>query len=160
MTKHTFENVRSYAEYLGAFWMAFNGLELMIRIYLARRSGVGTSQLMQLLNPTQGDTLPETPLTDWSMFRSLCTRFNESVPNSFKIDFDDIVALRDAMAHGRVSGDNSGLMIVTKYSKPQSGKVNVEYKQVLTLEFLDTITAKMHQHTQSVSQQISPYMKP
>ena len=50
-----------------------------------------------------------------------------------KIDFKDFRELRDALAHGRVSGDANGNMTVIKFSKPKDGEVTVVYKLRLTI---------------------------
>lgn len=156
----TFANVKSYVEYLGAFWNAFNGLEMMLRIYLTRLNGIGTADLLQMIHAAEGETLPKSPMTDWSTFRTLCSDFNKSVLPASQIDFDDINALRDAMVHGRVTGDEQGQMVVVKFSKPSNGMVNVEFKRVLTVQFLDSMTERMIIYTRSISSHIAPHMKP
>jgi hypothetical protein len=154
-----FENVKNYATQLGIFWSSFNGLEMMLRIYLARKSGVGTKALITYINSNAGDVLPECPITDWKTFKMLCAEYNKDKVSADKIDFSEVNFLRDAMAHGRVTGDSAGNMIVVKYTKPVGTKVTVEFKRILTESYLNEMVEFMNGATHKVSSFIAPYMK-
>jgi hypothetical protein len=155
----TFENVKNYTSQLGIFWHSFNGLEMMLRIYLGRKSGVGTKNLIAYINANLGETLPEYPITDWKTFKMLCDEFNKDKSATDQIDFTEINALRDAMAHGRVTGDSAGNMIVVKYSRPSGNRVTVEFKRTLSDSYINKMTEFMGGATQKVSTFIAPYMK-
>lgn len=155
-----FENVKSYATHLGIFWNSFNGLEMMLRIYLARKSGVGTQSLIACINSNPGDVLPECPITDWKTFKILCAEYNKDKMPTDKIDFSEVTSLRDAMAHGRVTGNSVGQMIVVKYTKPIGKNVTVEFKRELTEPYLNQMSEFMFDATRKISSFIGPYMKP
>ncbi|MEI6739547.1 MAG: hypothetical protein WCK74_04465 [Gemmatimonadaceae bacterium] len=156
----TFLNVQSYQASLANFWSAFNSLEMILRIYLARRDGIGTADLMSQINAEEDKQVAESAVTDWSTFRNLCERYNNTVQSNSKFAFDEINRLRDALAHGRVTSDEHGNMIVIKYSKPQDGFVRVEYRRSLTSQFLTENAAYMLQAMQKVTACIDPFMKP
>lgn len=155
-----FENVKTYATQLGIFWQSFNGLEMMLRIYLARKSGVGTQSLIAYINSNPGDALPECPITDWKTFKMLCAEYNKDKMPMDKIDFSEVTALRDAMAHGRVVGNSEGQMIVVKYTKPIGKTVTVEFKRELTPLYLNQMAEFMNNAAHKISSFIGPYMKP
>jgi hypothetical protein len=153
------DNPYIYANKLGAFWVSFNALEMMLRVYLARKSGVGTGSLIAYINSDTGEVLPECPITDWKTFKMLCAEYNSDKSLADKIDFTEVTALRDAMAHGRVTGDSMGNMIVVKYSKPIGKNVTVEFKRALAPAYFDGMVEFMGKATQKVSSFIAPYMK-
>lgn len=153
------ENLRNYTAQLGAFWNAFNGLEMMLRIYLARKSGVGTRTIIECINGKEGELLPECPITDWNTFKMLCAEYNKDKTASDEIDFSEVNSLRDAMAHGRVTGDSVGKMIVVKYTKPAGKEVRVEFKRVLTESYLADMIEFMNGASHKISSFIAPHMK-
>lgn len=125
-------NVTSYIYKLGHFWQSFNNIEMFLRLYLHKNSGCDQKDFLKYSRAEIGDELPENPITDYRAFGALCTAFNKLQKNDHKIDFSEFIKLRDALAHGRVSGDDLGNMFVVKYSRPQNKKVRVEYKKQLT----------------------------
>lgn len=138
-----FNNFENYIYCLGFFWQNFNNLELQLRIYLNRKSGNDGFHVRNCLNMKVGEECKENAITDFKSFGDLCKSFNSYQEENNKIDFNDFIALRDALAHGRVAGDNSGNMSVIKYSKPKNGKAIVEYKLNLSIEEMKKIGEKI-----------------
>ena len=107
-----------------------------------------------------GATLDENPVTDWRSFGALCDAYNEEVGSADAIDFSEMVRLRDALAHGRVTGDSQGRLVVTKYSKPKNGLVRVEIRQELDSSFLQRLSEESHKMCVKISRSIDPHMRP
>jgi hypothetical protein len=152
--------LEQYGKDLSAFWNNFNNLELMLRIFLSRQSGLGTEEILKCLNATVGESLEENALTDWRTFGALCAAYNEHVGQKEALDFREILTLRDALAHGRVAGDDEGRLAVTKFSRPVNGKVRVEVRQLLNQAYLQRISEMLHHMCTEISRGMQPYMRP
>lgn len=131
-TYTSFENMQDYIRKLGHFWQSFNNLELFLRLYIHRKIGGDRKDFQEYCNAKEGSELPVNPITDYQSFSELCKAFNMLHDEKNKIDFTELVRLRDALAHGRVSGDMFANMNVIKFSSPQKGKVKVVYNKQLT----------------------------
>jgi hypothetical protein len=87
-----------------------------------------------------GDELPENFLTNWDSLGDLIEEFNarERARGSDTVD-DGIVALRDTLAHGRLTmRRDTGEYQLVRFSRPRgSGKVKVESAQTLTMEWFE-----------------------
>ncbi|HPG60517.1 MAG TPA: hypothetical protein PK586_00815 [Casimicrobium sp.] len=156
----TFQRVQQHGTDLGVFWNNFNNLEMFLRLFLARKSGLGTEAILRCMSASQGECLDENPITDWRTFGALCNAYNAAVGSTNEMDFSELVRLRDALAHGRVSGDSQGRLIVTKYSKPIDSKVRVEVHQMLDSAFLQRLSEMSHQMCVEISNSMQPYMRP
>lgn len=149
-------NVLNYATTLGKFWHNFNGLELALRLYLFSQTGVSNKKATSFLHGQIGDELDENYITNYMSFSTLCYEYNlVSSPDS-KINFDEIVALRDAMAHGRVLGDENGNMSVIKFSKPKLKKVTIQYYRHIKPSQLAEIVDLLNDLTKIVTARIEP----
>jgi hypothetical protein len=151
-------NVNSYIYKLGHFWQSFNNMELMLRLYLHRKSGGDQKDFLKYSNAAIGTELPENPITDYRSFWQLCNAFNVLQDVNNKIDFSEFIELRDALAHGRVSGDNLGNMDVIKYTRSKNGQVKVEYKKQLTKTDIERITDRMARVSMEVSSRMGSKM--
>jgi hypothetical protein len=151
-------NVNSYIYKLGHFWHSFNNMELFLRLFLHRNSGGDQKDFLKYSNAAIGTELPENPITDYRSFGQLCNAFNDLQDVNNKIDFSEFIGLRDALAHGRVSGDDLGNMHVIKYSRSRDGKVTVEYKKQLTKTDIGRITDRMSWFSMEVSRRMGAKM--
>jgi hypothetical protein len=140
-----FNNFQRYVFLLGHFWQSFNNLELFLRLYLNKKDGKDGIYAMTFLRLNQGAECEENHITDWKTFGILCELFNAHQDVAQKIDFTEIVKLRDAMAHGRVSGDDKANMTVVKFSKPKNKKVKVEYKREYKVEEMNKLIDKINE---------------
>lgn len=152
--------LNQYAADLGRFWQNFNSLEMFLRLYLARKAGMGTKDIFQCLGLDVGQSAIENPVTDWRTFGALCDEYNKGMPNPEKLDFSRVVAIRDALAHGRILGDEFGNLTVVKYSKPKAGTVSAEFKQSLSASYMQTFSDEMNDLSKNITSMMSPYMKP
>jgi len=99
------------------------------------------------LNVEEGEICEETYLTNYMTFGQLLKKFNEAVPEDFKInDGGTILRFRDSMAHGRMITFNGTPVTVYKYSqpKPKSSVVKLEIKQQLSEDYLKQIEWKLN----------------
>jgi hypothetical protein len=153
-------NIVDYLDGLGRFWHAFNGLELQLRLYLCGRAGIHGAERVAQLNANEGDEVPDNPMTDYRTFGQLCDAFNNKQEAGKQIPFDEYVRMRDALAHGRVTGDAAGRMTVIKYSKPKHKKVRVEFKRELSPAELKKAIEKMEWIAMEVSRRNGAVMPP
>ena len=160
ITSDAYQRVQQYGTDLGVFWNNFNNLEMFLRMYLARKGGLGTAEILKCMHAEAGANLDENPITDWRTFGALCDAYNEQVGNANTMDFSEIVRLRDALAHGRVAGDSLGRLVVTKYSKPKNGMVRVEVCQVLDSAFLQRLSEMSHHMCVEISRSMQRHMRP
>lgn len=136
------DKLLAYNKGIGDFWMNFNGLELMLRLVLYRRSG-GNTRDPNLFKPrTVGEELPDNAIYNYDSFKQICQKFNATLSVTDKIDFSDIEKFRDAIAHGRTMGDDLGNIITTKYSRASGGKVKVEYYNTFTPEAVNSLVER------------------
>ena len=127
--------LEEYALKIGKFWVNFNTLELLLRVYLTKHyneSEVG-------LELEVSETCEVTHLTNYDTFEVLARKYNSLVDSEQRLEVTSVARLRDALAHGRVTTKTQVPMTVIKYSKPQknSGKVLVEFKETLSAEYFD-----------------------
>ena len=84
-------------------------------------------------NMPVGNTVTENSLTNYHTLGKLIEQYNKCVVDSARdscLRKDDLVALRDALAHGRVfSLSPDADCVLLKFSKPKGGKVKITYSQ-------------------------------
>jgi len=70
--------------------------------------------------------------------------------DSFALD-DSSVRVRDALAHGRLTSPAREFpLTLWKFGRVKSGRVPIEYNQVLTIEWLDETWKKIHRQKELV----------
>jgi len=154
----THNNVSSYIYKLGHFWQSFNNMELFLRLYLHQKSGGDKKDFLNYSQAVIGPVLEENPITDYRSFGQLCNALNDLQEENNKLNFSEFIELRDAMAHGRVSGDGLGNMHVIKYARARNGKVTVEYKKQLTQTDFERIIDKMAWLSMEISRRMGAKM--
>ena len=129
------ETLEEYTTKLGKFWVNFNSLELLLRLYLLKRN----SEPEIGLELNMGDPCPLTHLTNYDSFQELARKYNDTVQPEDRISVGDVARLRDALAHGRVTTTTTVPMTVVKFARPDraSGATKVVFKQVLSADYLD-----------------------
>jgi len=133
-----------HAEYLGRLITNLHTLETSIRDFLltaAEGLKSSTEHAQNLRNLRVGQSVPLNPFTNYDDLRTLIIKYNESVKtisNEFIID-ENIVNLRDAIAHGRVFAfEPSYPLVLLKFSMPKEKQVRVEFNATMTSEWFDT----------------------
>jgi hypothetical protein len=154
------QTVQAHIFMLGQFWHAFNSLELHLRLYLCGAAGIRGAERVAELARNEGETAPLNPMTDYRSFGELCKAFNDSQAADKRIGFDEYIKMRDALAHGRVTGDEHGRMTVIKYSKGKAGVVKVEFKRELSHANFEKVIEEMNWLGMEVSRRNGAVMPP
>jgi len=135
-TQKAFDN---YQSALGRTIGNLHSLELLLRLFLhnvdARRYGSPPPEV-GLDKIKVGDVVPENYFTNYDSLRDLVKKYNNLVTSQkapgFCVD-ETVVKLRDALAHGRVLGQQPAPPLqLYKFGKPKSHQVTVEYVADLT----------------------------
>ena len=127
---------------LGRLVALLHTLEISLRFYLGMKNGESFAGLPKGVTPYNfeiGEELPASELTNFDSLRVLIDRFNldRSKANLPGVK-EDIIELRNAIAHGIVSGiGKDGEMQLIKFSAPQDGKVTVQYKARMDAEWFE-----------------------
>lgn len=124
-----------YAHGVGAILVNLQSLELMLRLFLTHASGQ-----MITLPSAAGQDVQETFLTNYMTLGELVDEYNQRLSaseGSFRID-RSVVAIRDALAHGRLLSvepiDSPGLTVTMFTFQKPDRKGLVKVKGVEKLE--------------------------
>ncbi|MBY0498883.1 MAG: hypothetical protein K2P74_04590 [Nitrosomonas sp.] len=121
-----------HAKQLGGLVGNFQSLEFMLRSFLFLQNGAPEGK--DIYSFRVGESLPVSELTNWDSLGELIRKFNEEV-NKYdlaKID-KEIVEIRDALAHGRVSAcDPSDNLRLLKFDRPRNNQVKVLFNEAMT----------------------------
>lgn len=127
---------------LGTLLTNLQTLEFLLRLFLYKRRSRPHISFVRGQNLTGlrvGKVLPENAVTDYDSLRKLILRYNAIAARKdpgLKIA-EDLVSLRDALAHGRVFVPKTGLPLqLLKFTKPRNRSVKVEFSAALTVEWL------------------------
>ena len=119
---------------LGNFW----SLEWMLRnvLYRLRHSPHTDMPRRPLFAANEGDQFPVNALTSYASLRQLIDAYNATATKQIDPSF---LILRDTLAHGRVlCADDAWVNLsLMKFSKPDDGKVTVETRYDLTLDWMN-----------------------
>lgn len=126
-----------HARQLGGLVANFQSLEFALRAFLQGLPSappIGIPYGTDIYSFPAGHVLPENELTNYDSLGTLIRRFNAemSVQGLPEID-SNLVEVRDALAHGRVSGlrEDTNLRLL-KFDKPRNGRVRVTFNEELT----------------------------
>src|ERR1700675_2294916 len=141
--------LHAHACALGRLAGTFQSLELVTRpFFYSRRDpphrGFRFRRSMSHLKP--GDQVPENAYTSFDTLGQLISRFNRIAAKRFPTKAIDpsVVAVRDALAHGRVWSDVAGPPLhLLKFSKPMGGAARVEFAEVMSIDWLDAQTQRV-----------------
>lgn len=144
MTTHKNKNavfLDSYTRALGSVFANLHSLEFLLRLSLYKkrsRPHVSFRRGQNFTGLSTGSILPVNALTDYQSLGDLIKRYNKKINRSLlSLEIDqNIVTLRDALAHGRIFVPKTGLPLqLLKFAKPRNGKVEVMYAATLTPEW-------------------------
>jgi len=127
-----------YVMKLGKILGNLHSLEALLRVFLANldeRDALAPGQTFD--NLKVGDSVAESPFTNWDTLGALIRKYNAIVQDSHRVD-GSLVDLRDALAHGRFwSGSNSFPLQLLRFSRPEKGRTTVTWSQTIDDEWLD-----------------------
>jgi hypothetical protein len=145
---------------LGKLVANFQSLEFILRVFLQLLPNALPSSVphgMDIYKLPVGTELSVDEITSYDTLGVLINRFNNEMKLRGQSIIDQqLVALRDAIAHGRVSGagllnDDSELKLI-KFSKPdkQTGKVRIDFNQLMTKDWLNEQVMRVNHAIRSV----------
>lgn len=134
--------MEKHAENLGKLVADLQSLEIILRAFLVEDeicSGRSSSRLPDMDNLHEGDIVPLNAFTNYDTLGELIGKYNgHHKISSANLTIDEtLVVIRDAIAHGRVSGlTPSAPLNLLKFGKPEPNKtVEVEFSATMTKEW-------------------------
>lgn len=132
---------RMHTRSLGTLVNNIQALEFSLRSCLCKdeiTKGI-SKQLPNLFNVVKGEIVPNNALTNWDNLRDLIQKYNK-LPISKGLTIDEnLVDIRDAIAHGRVFSDSpDGINRLLRFKKPKRNGVEVEFSVAMTEEWFTT----------------------
>jgi hypothetical protein len=122
-----------HCQLIGAILMNFQALETVLRCFLLK------AHHQPVAFPEPGDTkVAHNYLTNWKSLNELIDEYNRGLKNGegqYSLD-RSVVAVRDAIAHGRLVTADVFPMTLWKFGRPKDGRVPIEFFEVLTKEWL------------------------
>jgi hypothetical protein len=131
---------KRFYELLGGIVSNLQSLEFSLRAILYKEKGETNLTGVNLSNLQENQTLPENSITNWDKLRELIEKYNEIASKNQKqlLNKIELIRLRDAIAHGRVSSQNiDDDLELLKFSKPEKNLVKVEFAEKLTESWLE-----------------------
>ena len=127
-----------YVEELGKVIGNLQSLELILRFYLLKHEGAPMLS-SHLDTVTVGDVVPKNALTDYRSLGQLLDAYNERVGPQDALQAEEIVRLRDALAHGRLLARQPGPPFrLLKFSDPKKGPIKIEIDESIDRSWLAT----------------------
>ncbi len=155
---HTEANLGEFVRGLGTVLGNLLSLELMLREFLFHEAGEVPYVNLDLVNI--GDVVPENALTDYSTLGRLIDRYNAIVvlrDVTLTINKDDVLSLRDALAHGRVYGQTPAPPLrLLKFSDPKKGPIKVEFAETLDPTWLNKQRQMLLENLRTVISAFAP----
>jgi hypothetical protein len=131
--------------WIGCWVTNAQSLETVIRAILHDRLSSQETKLPYGSNFNdlkKGDIVSINPITDWLSLGKLIDEYNNKIAkvDGSQLIEKEVVDIRDALAHGRLTqtdaGENHSWTLI-KFNKPdKQGVVRVEFKQIITVEWL------------------------
>lgn len=131
---------RMHTRSLGTLVNNIQTLEFSLRSCLFKDEITkGISKQLNTLELVKGEIVPNNALTNWDTLRDLIQKYNE-LPISKDLTIDEnLVDIRDAIAHGRVfSSTPNGINQLLRFQKPNNNGVEVEFSVAMTEEWFTT----------------------
>lgn len=147
-------NERVHLENLGRLVTNIQTLEVTIRACLFEDElAKGISKQLSNVKFVKGELLPESAYTNWDTLSELIRKYNE-LPISKGLTIDEnIVDIRDAMAHGRVfSFAPEGIPMLVRFNKPKNNQVEVEFGASMTEQWFGEQIARLFKEFRKVDE--------
>ncbi len=139
-------NHNDHALALGKLLGSLQSLEFSLRAFLATAATGPKTAGNDLATAVVGDEVIEDPFTDFHSLRRVITHFNSIMGEShgqLVVDID-MVDLRDALAHGRISAATPSFPLrLLKFARPRNGRVRVTHAFELTPEWFEQQTRRV-----------------
>jgi hypothetical protein len=140
--------LEEHAQQLGGLVANFQSLEFAVRVFLTRQPGaraIGFPDGTDIYVSPVGTVLPESDLTSYDSLGDLVAKFNTVAAAGGTKQIDaDLVNLRDALAHGRVSAPLADEHLrLLKFERPKDGAVKVSFNEVMTMDWFKNAKARV-----------------
>ena len=150
----------TYREQLGGLVGNFHSLEFILRAYLQKSPGarpIGLPHGTDVYKFPVGTELPLSEITSYDSLADLINRFNKEMVRQSLPELDvTLVEVRDALAHGRVSGSSiDGHLRLLKFDRPKDGKVRVVFNEELSVAWFKEQTKRVYSAIEIVAAQIA-----
>ena len=154
-------NFEEHAQHLGSLVAHLHSLEFILRAYLCGQKGpkaVGLPHGADIYSLPVGVEVPESDLTSYDTLERLIKKVNASMTSRVLTGLDlDIVTLRDAIAHGRVSAaEGDGHQRLLKFEKPVGGKARISFNEVMDLAWFKSNNRKVYDALMHVHKHLAP----
>ena len=144
---------------LGKLVGNFQSLEFVLRALLINdeiaHKGPLPKSATDMDKMNDGDIVPENAFTNWDTLRQLIKKYNGHPKISsagLTID-EDLVDIRDAIAHGRVSAATpSSPLRLLKLKKPKDNQVKVTFSVLMTREWFAEQLGRVYKAVLKVSE--------
>jgi len=149
-----------HARYLGKLVANFQSLEFILRAFLQQlptAPPVGLAHGTDIYSFPVGREVPENELTNFDSLGQLVKKFNSEMKRRGLNEIDEhLIAVRDALAHGRVSAANpNDEMRLLKFSKPKNGRVRVEFNEVMSAAWFKGQLIRVHEAILAVQRHLA-----
>lgn len=145
------ERSKAHAQSLGSLWTNLHSLETALRIFLCTIEGVPDLQgrLYGIHSVPVGTRVADDAFTRHTQLEHLIAAFNAMMVKIGRECIDtEIVVLRHALAHGRVTAVSEADDIrLINFKKVSGGHVVVEYTAVMTPEWFEAERARVRAAT-------------
>jgi len=145
---------------LGKLLVNFQSLEFALRAFLLKIEDILGSPFPQSKNLhelSEGDEVPENAFTNYDTLGQLMEKYNSNpkiIAVGLHID-KNIVNIRDAITHGRVSGlTPTPPFRLLKFSRPKNNRTKVTFSILLTQEWYNQQLARVQNAVLTVRQAI------
>jgi hypothetical protein len=104
---------------------------------------------------TEGDIVPEDAFTNYDNLGELIEKYNHNprVLAAGLIIDKSLIGVRDALAHGRISGDAPVPPLkLLKFDKPRNHKVKVTFSVLMTIEWFNEQISRVNKAITRVSE--------
>jgi len=129
------EHFQNHALNLGKLTGNLLSIEMGARLAIVKLDAHAASKVFsQLPQVKEGDLVEWNAFTNSDDLRQTLEKYNKHAPLECRLDVSSVVALRDALAHGRTFGFGTAKYLrLLKFSRKQNaGKIAVELAQDMT----------------------------
>jgi hypothetical protein len=135
-----------HTAFVGRLVVNLQSLEFLLRGFLstiheADSNGLIPGMPQEMYNLKIGDEVPVNYLTNYEPLGKIMDKYNNYIKPrdaSLLLDRNSLVDLRDAIAHGRVSGaiPSSSIKII-KFRRPKDGRVKIMFLQTMDTDWFE-----------------------
>lgn len=151
-------NMEKYFEGLGKLVANMQSLEFALRAFLINdeiAAGGSFPQSANLQDMNEDNIVPENAFTNYDTLGQLVKKYNSHpkiLSAGLTID-ETLVDIRDAIAHGRVSGATpSSSLRLLKFDKPKNHQVKVTFSVLMTKEWFSEQISRVYKAILRVSE--------